>query len=85
MTTSSISHRPAAFVAATAATGLAGALLAALPVNAQVIPDPDLPRTVMPAIVDTVGDHPERRCFIAPARWNVALDGPVPRCRAYTR
>lgn len=24
--------------------------------------------------------HHSRPCFIVPAHWNVALDGPLPRC-----
>jgi hypothetical protein len=38
---------------------------------------------VIPEPVDTAGPvdttH-DRQCFIEQARWNIAYDGPVPRC-----
>ncbi len=29
----------------------------------------------------TSRDHVEHGCFLTPASWNEALDGPLPRCR----
>lgn len=83
MNTTSITHRPPLFVIATTFTALAGALLAVSLDSAQAIPD----RLDGPAVVDRAVDptdrYVERPCFITPPRWNVALDGPLPRCHTY--
>jgi hypothetical protein len=83
MTTPSMPHRPSTIVVATSATGLVGALLAVTLSSAHAIPE----RLDVPAGADR-GAHTdsrrlERACFITPPTWNVALDGPMPRCYTY--
>ncbi len=84
MTTSTIHHRPAPFVAV-AATGFAGALLAVTLSSAQAIPDPDYAPSVPGGAVQTDIHRVERGCFITPPTWNEALDGPLPRCHTELR
>ncbi len=82
MTTSSINHRPAAFVGI-AATGLVGALLTVTLSSAHAIPERDAHPAVADRTGHTSGHYVERGCFIKPPRWNEALDGPLPRCYTY--
>ncbi len=79
MTTSTLIHRPAHFVAV-AATGLAGLVLAATLTSAQASPE----RGDAPAVpAPTNGRYIERACFITPVHWNEGLDGPLPRCYTF--
>ena len=82
MNTSSINHRPAAFVGI-ATIGFVGALLTVTPTSAHAIPD----RDALPAVAEHTshsnGHYVERGCFITPPRWNEAVDGPLPRCYTY--
>ncbi len=84
MTTSSIHHRPATFVAVTT-TALVSALLAIPLPSAQAIPDRDALAAVADRAAHSSGHSVERGCFIQPPRWNEALDGPLPRCYTYVR
>lgn len=89
MTTFKNTHRPPTFAVAASATGLVAALVSLHPSSAGAIPDPvDTPAVVHRAAVTdtaTAGPRAERSCFITPAplSWNVALDGPLPRCDTY--
>ena len=65
-----------------AAAGMAAAVaivgIVVAPMGTQAMPANPAPATVVTTEpVDTAGDRP---CFIEQARWNVAYDGPVPRC-----
>ena len=82
MNTSSINHRPAAFVGI-ATIGLVGALLTGTLNSAYAIPD----RDALPALADPTvhsnGHYVERGCFLQPHTWYADLYGPMPRCYIY--
>ena len=79
MNTSSNLHRLATAVAVAVA-----ATIGALSVNAggaHAIPDRPDSRVVVNRSASAPQRYIERPCFITPATWNEALDGPLPTCR----
>jgi hypothetical protein len=82
---SSICHRHA--LAAAAAAGLVGTLLAMTLGSASAMPGRgDPPAAPVPAVHThghTHGHYVGHGCFVTPHTWNDELAGPPPRCYTY--
>ena len=78
MTTSTINHRHVTYAAAV--TAMVGTLLAITLNSAYAVPGPEDRQTVGGRLAHPHGHYLWHACFITPHTWNVALEGPLPRC-----